>query len=257
MEKNSMEQTNTENRLLQLLLETGERLMASGAEVKRVEDTLERIGVAYGAERMNVFVITSSIVITLERSDGTLLTHTRRITKSDTDFLALERINALSRECCREPLPLDLFEQRLRECVPPKKQWQMYLGSVLAAGSFAVFFGGSFADGLAAAVFAVIICLFQEKGAQLLANHVMFNLVCSFFTGTLICLTVKFLPFFHADKIMIGDIMLLIPGIAITNSIRDMLMGDTIAGIMRLIESILWAGALASGFMASIWMVGI
>lgn len=56
---------------------------------------------------------------------------------------------------------------------------------------------------------------------------------------------------------MIGDIMLLIPGIAITNSIRDMLMGDTIAGIMRLIESILWAGALASGFMASIWMVGI
>lgn len=65
MEKNSMEQTNTENRLLQLLLETGERLMASGAEVKRVEDTLERIGVAYGAERMNVFVITSSIVITL------------------------------------------------------------------------------------------------------------------------------------------------------------------------------------------------
>ena len=133
----------------------------------------------------------------------------------------------------------------------------MYLGSVLAAGSFAVFFGGSFADGLAAAVFAVIICLFQEKGAQLLANNVMFNLVCSFFTGTLICLTVKLLPLFHADKIMIGDIMLLIPGIAITNSIRDMLMGDTIAGIMRLIESILWAGALASGFMASIWMVGI
>lgn len=131
MEKNSMEQTNTENRLLQLLLETGERLMASGAEVKRVEDTLERIGVAYGAERMNVFVITSSIVITLERSDGTLLTHTRRITKSGTDFLALERINALSRECCKEPLPLDLFEQRLRECVPPKNSgrciWEVFL----------------------------------------------------------------------------------------------------------------------------------
>ena len=79
----------------------------------------------------------------------------------------------------------------------------------------------------------------------------MFNLVCSFFTGTLICLTVKFLPFFHADKIMIGDIMLLIPGIAITNSIRDMLMGDTIAGIMRLIESILWAGALP----AALWLL--
>jgi uncharacterized membrane protein YjjP (DUF1212 family) len=51
------------------------------------------------------------------------------------------------------------------------------------------------------------------------------------------------------DKIMIGDIMLLIPGIAMTNSIRNMLVGDTISGIMRLIESLLWAGALALGFM--------
>ena len=56
---------------------------------------------------------------------------------------------------------------------------------------------------------------------------------------------------------MIGDIMLLIPGIAATNSIRDMLMGDTISGMMRLIESILWAGALACGFMAAIWMVRV
>lgn len=80
---------------------------------------------------MNVFVITSSIVITLERSDGTLLTHTRRITKSGTDFLELERINALSRECCRKPLPLDLFEQRLQECVSPKNSgrciWEVFL----------------------------------------------------------------------------------------------------------------------------------
>ena len=64
-------------------------------------------------------------------------------------------------------------------------------------------------------------------------------------------------PCLNLDKIMIGDIMLLIPGIAMTNAIRDMLMGDTISGLMRLIESILWAGSLAVGFMASIWMVGI
>ena len=75
--------------------------------------------------------------------------------------------------------------------------------------------------------------------------------------GIVICLTVKLFPFLNLDKIMIGDIMLLIPGIAATNSIRDMLMGDTISGMMRLIESILWAGALACGFMAAIWMVRV
>ena len=58
------------------------------------------------------------------------------------------------------------------------------------------------------------------------------------------------------DKIMIGDIMLLIPGMAVTNAVRDILVGDTISGIMRLIESLLWAVALACGYMAAIWLVG-
>ena len=56
---------------------------------------------------------------------------------------------------------------------------------------------------------------------------------------------------------MIGDIMLLIPGLALTNAIRDILMGDTISGLLRMCESILWAGALACGFIAAIWMMGV
>ena len=88
-------------------------------------------------------------------------------------------------------------------------------------------------------------------------NEVTFQFAASFLTGCAICGFTLLCPFLHMDKIMIGDIMLLIPGIAMTNAIRDMLMGDTISGLMRLIESILWAGSLAVGFMASIWMVGI
>ena len=129
------------------------------------------------------------------------------------------------------------------------------MGSILAAGSFAVFFGGTWMDGITAAIVGVLICFLQEKVTGLFANNIMFDLVCAFLTGVVICTVVKFLPFLNLDKIMIGDIMLLIPGIAMTNAVRDMLMGDTISGLMRLIESILWAGALAVGFMASIWMV--
>lgn len=253
-----MKNKNYETRLLQALLETGEKLLGSGAEIKRVEDTLERIGTAYGAARMNVFVITSSIIITMERADGTLLTHTRRITfKSGTDFTLLENLNELSRQCCIHALPLEEFEQKLKNCTPSNRRWDLYLGSILAAGGFAVFFGGTAADGIAAAVFAVLICFFQEKATRLFSNNIMFNLVCSFLAGVIICLAVRLMPFLHMDKIMIGDIMLLIPGIAITNALRDMLMGDTISGVMRMIEGILWAGALAGGFMAAIWMVGI
>ncbi|MDO5135905.1 MAG: threonine/serine exporter family protein [Eubacteriales bacterium] len=247
-----------ENKLIQVLLEMGERLLVSGAEVNRVEDTLSRLGLAYGAAKMNVFVITSTIMITMEKQDGALLTHTRRVhLEGSTNFTALEQLNALSRSCCSAPIPLEEFEERLSLCPAKKSRWNLYLGGILGAGSFALFFGGSVLDGLAAALFAVIICLLQEKGAKLFYNNIMFNLACSFVIGLLICLTAKLLPCLQADKVMIGDIMLLIPGIAMTNAIRNMLMGDTMAGTMRLIESLLWAGALASGFMASIWMVGL
>ena len=64
-------------------------------------------------------------------------------------------------------------------------------------------------------------------------------------------------PVLQLDKIMIGHIMLLIPGLAITNSIRDILVGNTISGALLLTESLLWAGALASGFMLAIWMTGV
>lgn len=247
-----------ENRLLHLLLDMGEMLLDSGAEIKRVEDTLQRIGCAYGAARMNVFVITSSIVITMEKMNGELLTHTKRVNYTgSTDFTALEQLNALSRNCCMNPIPMDQFQRRLHEIAEPKGRRELYIGSILAGGSFAVFFGGTFANGIAAALVAVLICFIQEKMTKLFVNTIMFNLFGSFVVGIVICLTVKPFPFLNLDKIMIGDIMLLIPGIAATNSIRDMLMGDTISGMMRLIESILWAGALACGFMAAIWMVRV
>ena len=70
--------------------------------------------------------------------------------------------------------------------------------------------------------------------------------------GISITLCAFFLPELHADKILIGDIMLLIPGLAMTNAVRDTMVGSPISGAMRLIETLLWAGALAMGFMSCI-----
>ena len=61
---------------------------------------------------------------------------------------------------------------------------------------------------------------------------------------------------FHLDKIIIGYIMVLIPGLAMTNAVRNILVGNTISGVMRLIEAVLWAAALAIGFMVAMYVTG-
>lgn len=105
------------------------------------------------------------------------------------------------------------------------------------------------------AAFAVLICLLQRHLDAFCTNRLVFNVIASFLAGVGICLVTKYVPGLNQDKIIIGDIMLLIPGIALTNSIKDMLVGDTLSGVLRLIEALLWAGALACGFMAAIGIV--
>ena len=91
--------------LLHCFLDLGEAMLAAGADVNRVEDTLTRLGRAYGAVRMDVFVITSSIVVTMSLPDGRDVTQTRRIlTPGGTDLTILEDLNALSRRYCTCPL---------------------------------------------------------------------------------------------------------------------------------------------------------
>ena len=50
--------------------------------------------------------------------------------------------------------------------------------------------------------------------------------------------------------------MLLIPGIAVTISVRDIILGDTISGALRLVDSMFLTGGLALGFWLSFGLFG-
>lgn len=242
-------------KMLGLFMDVGAMMIRNGSEVKRVEDTLRRMGAAYGAERMDVFAITSTLVCTMNMPDGTVCSMTRGTRDgTKTDFWKLERINALSREYCRGPFDIDELKVRIEEIEHAAAPGlRVCVGSVLAAGTLAVFFGGSILDGVVAAVFAVGIWLMQMYFAPICTNNILFNFLSSFVTGVLIGLAGHVLPI-HADKVMIGDIMLLIPGLALTNAVKDMFVGDTITGSLRLVESVLWAAGIACGFALAVFI---
>lgn len=146
-----MEETEISH-FLHILVRMGEALQNSGAEVFRVEDTLNRIAIAYGAEDVNVFVITSSIVVTLTMPSLPPQTETRRLRHAaSNDLLTLEKLNALSRCICTAPPSIEEFQRQLNAILAQHPDPRLHLaGSVLAASSFAIFFGGNLWDGLLA-----------------------------------------------------------------------------------------------------------
>lgn len=239
-----------------------EGLIASGAEVSRVEDTLRRIGMAYGADRVDAVVITTSIVMTIIMPDGSERTQSRRLHGSGgIDFSKLEALNELSREVCASPIPgEDLRRRAVEISSEPRSRVRLYIGNILVGSAFTVFFGGGPLDACAAGIFGLFARAVMDAIGPIAPNIVIFDLLCSFITGTAIrgawALIECFSPgALNVDAILIGDIMLMIPGLALTNSVRDLLAGETISGMMRLVETLLWAGAIAGGIMLSMLLI--
>ena len=199
------------SQFLCVLIKMGEALQNSGAEVLRVEDTLNRIAAAYGAEEVNIFVITSSIVVTLTMPDLPPQTQTRRLRKSTgNDLLELEQLNALSRRICAEKPPVEEFQQQLSTILAQPGEPRLHLaGSVLGAASFAVFFGGSLWDGVLAGGVAVFICWMERWLAPFCLNGVAFQFIASFLSGMAALLCCRVCPLLHADMVLIGVIYII------------------------------------------------
>lgn len=239
--------------ILAIALNVGAEILRAGGEIHRVEDTVTRICRAYGAETVDVFAITSLITAEVRMPNGSFATRNRRVPVTYNHLARLEALNALSRTICKSPISAAEVEARLEDIrlYRPVPEWLCYIGGMLATGGFAVFFGGTVLDGLAAAAIAFLLTLFARL-RPLRINSMVKSLISSFTAGVLSVLCVRIGFGHHVDKIIIGTIMLEIPGLSFGNSLRDLLCGDTLAGTMRLIQAILQTLMIALGYMAAL-----
>lgn len=252
-----MEKNDEEQNLMRIWLDIAEQLLNAGAEISRVEDTLKYLASCHNVHKIDAFTITAGILVSCTFSDGNTLTQTRRVVKTPSmDVSRIERLNALSREASAEKLTAGELKKRLDRITAEESSRTTILGGVIAAAAFSFFFGGSPWDALVSGGFGFFICLFARKAGRYFSNPVFYNFVVSLVVGTLIYLAGRLFPGLHMDKVIIGDIMLLVPGLTITIAMRDMLAGDTISGLLRFVESIIWTGGLAAGFLASMLITG-
>ena len=244
--------------VLKCALDLGEMMHICGGEVSRVEDTVSRICYAYGASRVDTLTITSSIVVTVIAGDGEIITQTRRIKGQARDMEKLSELNRLSRDICAKHIPLDQVESEIKKISEERPmKWQLTAAaSVLAAGSFTVFFGGTWRDVIAVSLVAAVIFLSERLRSIIHTNKIAHYLITSFAAGALSVLFVYTGLGVNINAIIIGAIILLIPGVSITGALEDLLTGDTITGLLCFCESIITAVAIAVGFAGATFICG-
>ena len=247
-------------KFLDLVMDIGEQMLISGAEVHRVEESIKRMCNSKGAKRVDVFIITSCMIVTVFDNEDKSYTQTRRIISSTTDFEKLHKLNQLSRKICEGIITYEEIKTEFNSALN-RKTYNFFCESLccaIIAGAFTIFFGGNTVEMVVSFIVGLLVSI-----GNFLCNKAVTNKIFSKFFGSLLVTmfafsAVKFGFVDSADNVIIGNIMTLIPGIGLTNALRDLFIGDSIAGLLRTIEAVLLALGIAAGyFLVTIFVGGI
>ena len=231
-------------------------LALSGAETFRIEETMRRVIGAYGIE-CQAFAIPNCVMVSLEAANGKPLMVMKRVGFHGNDLEAVEKLNALSRRICAETPAPEVAAQWLKETLAGRRTYSVaayYLGNFLGAAGFCPVFGGTMRDSLWAGLMGLIIGFVTRQMDRWETNPFFSTITAAFAMAVPAYLAAGFHLIDYVDAVIIGSLMILVPGLLITNSMRDIIYGDTNSGINRIVQVLLSALAIAMGTAAA-WQV--
>lgn len=241
------------NTLLDMTTELGYRLAMCGAETFRVEESVKRSMAAYGLEA-ECFAIPNLLIVCLRTPEGETITRIKRIGFHGNDLDGVEQFSNLSRKICAEiPEP----EEGLRWLSHTEKNRPRYglcmglVGDFLGAAGYCLFFGGKPLDMLWSGLLGIVVGLVNRYTDKLHTNPFFSTITASFIFSILAYAISAAGLCAIPDAIIIGTLMILVPGLLITNAMRDIIYGDTNSGINRIIQVLLIAVAIALGTAAA------
>lgn len=242
----------------QLLVDTallaGEMLLVSGAETNRVEDTIYRILKLSGFERCEVLVVTAGIVVTMSDWRKENITAMRRVGKKETNLGKIAEVNDISRKLCSGDIDLKQAFYQLKHM--PSQSYNdflVYICIIITAVGFTILLGGNIQESLLAGLNGVYVVLARIFNRKYKVNVFATNMLVSFlmaFTARAFLLIPNI--YIELERVVAGSVMILLPGVAITNAIRDTLHADYMAGGAKIIEAFVVAASVGVGIGAGL-----
>lgn len=239
-------ETFTSEDVLEVASEAGHILLENGAEISRVEDTMERISSHYGVHTGHFFVLSNGIFTT---SSSNKYANVEFIPIRGIQLSKVVEVNRLSYRIAAGKVSLTQARAELDAIrdEPMKPAWEQIVGSAFGAAGFCAVFGGGFMDCAAAFVVGALLYLFLLFVSSRYLSKIVGG-ICNSLVATLLCLASYRLGFGSSlSNIIIGAIMPLIPGVPFVNGVRDLADSDYIAGTTRLTDAMLGFFCIALG----------
>ena len=236
-------------KVLSFAVELGDILLRNGAEVYRVEDSVLAILNSFDITDCDVYVLSNGIFASADEVTEHASSMIRHVPMYPMHLSRIAALNSLCREVCAKKISLEDAWVELERCkhISEFNFPVMTIATGIGCGGFAYLYGGTALDALFATIVGIILRFFLNFEATTKHSKTITNVLASMVVSiSAILFYLIGLPV-HYDKIIIGGIMPLVPGIPLTNSIRDFINSDYLSGSIRLIDALLTAFCIAVG----------
>ncbi|MGU5504019.1 threonine/serine exporter family protein [Streptococcus anginosus] len=247
VEKRDVEREGKFNLTVDVLMLAGTLLLQSGSEIYRVEDTMIRIAHSQGIMDCNALAMPVAIFFSIENTN---ISRMKRITHSNYNIEKVCDVNQVSRELVSGDISLeDAFEKltQLKKKKTPYTNRQLTLAAI-SAPFFSIMFGGNLYDALGAALATFFGFAFSLSVNKYVRIPFVTAFAGAFIFGLLAQIWARYSSFpSSADLIIAGAVMPFVPGIALTNAVRDLMTNHLNSGMSKIFETLLITLALGAG----------
>ena len=244
--------------VLSLAVEIADVMLRNGGEIYRIEDTVVHILKADNIENFDVYLLSNGLFASSNEDKEDACSIIRHVPLGSVNLSKIAYLNQLARDLCTHKCTVAEGWERVKEAktLPSYSNKNQYFFCGLGSACYTFMFGGGLMD----FGFSFIIGLFEQMVLNHLAerkfSRFLRNVFTSAFVSTCSILVMQTgLPLLQ-DKIIIGAIMPLVPGITFTTSIRDFHNGDYLSGTIHLIDALLTALCIAVGIIIPMAVFG-
>lgn len=239
-----------QRRILDLTIRAGEILLHNGAEAFRVQETMTKIASAYDATNFHAYVLPNGIFASIDnREREVYFTNTRHVPLGPIHLGRVAAVNQLSRDIVAGKYTIDNAWKELDRIIEipyANKMLQIFWAGICGA-TFCYIFGGDFFDSIVAFPMGAILYIFLLSVANKKISRIMTHIIGGGLVAACGLILFEFGLGNHMDKMIMGSILPMVPGVAFTNSIRDFFSGDHLSGMSRLIDAVLITFCIAIG----------
>ncbi|HEX2934449.1 MAG TPA: threonine/serine exporter family protein [Bacteroidales bacterium] len=236
-----------------LLLEIGALLMSSGASSNRVRLTIDRVAQSFDLETEMLITNRALMLTVTDQENKEFFSKVKRTSPHGVNFRLVSGISRMSWRVVDEKWEITRIWDELDrlKSLPHYPRMIVLTMVALAGASFCRLFGGSWTEMIIAFVATITGLFVRQETVKMQFNPY----VCVFFaslTASLIAgLGMKLGWGESPENAFATSVLFLIPGVPLINTFTDIIDGNVLNGIVRLINSLMIAFCIALGLLGA------